>query len=63
MSLLDPVCAADRKFTVGDFIEIVCRDGAGFRGFLIDFTDGWIVLTGPRAFPHSEIATMLHWMP
>jgi hypothetical protein len=47
-------------FEIGEFVEIVCHDGKTFAGWLEDFTPDYLVLTGPRGFPHADVLAMQH---
>lgn len=46
------------EFMTGDWVEIICRDGARFAGVL-DWTDGLVLLNG-YGFPHEDVVVMQH---
>jgi hypothetical protein len=47
-------------FTTGDCVEILCRDGRYFVGFLLDVTEHYVLLSGPRGFASDDIKRMTH---
>lgn len=34
------------EFQIGDPVEILCKDGATFTGFIEDFTADYVILSG-----------------
>jgi hypothetical protein len=48
------------EFHVGDFVELLCHDGAKFAGWIEGFTSQYVVLTGPRGFPLEDVKVMVH---
>lgn len=49
-----------RLFAVGDFVEILCQDGAVFHGWLTDITEQYVLLNGPRGFANADIVHLRH---
>jgi hypothetical protein len=45
------------EFEVGDYVEILTKDGATFRGVLQDFTEVYFILNG-CGFPHEDVVSM-----
>lgn len=48
------------EFHIGDAVEILMKDGAVFRGFLEDFTEHYVVLSG-LGYAMDDIVTMQPW--
>ena len=46
-------------FAIGDYVEIVCHDGAVFKGVLQDFTRYYFILNG-CGFPFEDVRVMSH---
>lgn len=46
-------------FAIGDFVEIICHDGASFAGWLQDFTPWYTTIDG-RGYPNEDIRLMTH---
>jgi hypothetical protein len=47
------------EFHIGDCVEIICKDGATFNGFLEDFGEGYVILSG-LGYALDDIITMQH---
>lgn len=47
------------EFSIGDWVEIVCHDGASFAGVLQDFNADYLLLNG-YGFPIADVVVMSH---
>lgn len=47
------------EFTIGDFVQIMCKDGATFKGVIQDFTEDYVLLNG-CGYMLEDIVTMEH---
>jgi hypothetical protein len=49
----------DDTFEIGDKVELICRDGARFKGWIDDWTTQYVVVDG-RGFPNEDIVCLEH---